>query len=458
MESVQKPANLHAGHRDRLRALYRRNGAEALEAHQLLELLLFYAIPYRDTNPLAHRLINRFGSLWQVLNASEEELCGVGGVGVHTARLLRCLPQTEARVLSAKGAPRYTTLGQVGRFMTARFAERQEASAAMMLLDHRSSLIGFLFVEGGGPYRAGFSVRNLIEPALRRGAAGVVLAYRRFGSAIAVPDANDLRIASEIGAAMASAGVAVIDQLLIAGTRYASLRLKAIGRFNAEEKTDVGERDDFSEDEEALARLLWFGGAEQTASRAFAATLLERFGSFTAVLSAPPDSLTAECGIGERTALFLSMLLPIAARACTDDAVGSRMPGLSVIRSYFLHRFLGVGEERVLLLLLDRRMRFLDCPILCRGTVDGVSFQPRKAHELALSRRAGYAVLAHNHPGGTTEPSVADRSTTAALLESLAAIDVTLLEHLIVAGNECRPILRELPGCRTPEAFYRGES
>lgn len=77
--------NVHINHRSRLRERYMKLGADGLDAHELLELFLFDAIPRVDTNPIAHRLLERFGSLWGVFNASESELTEVKGIGEHAA-------------------------------------------------------------------------------------------------------------------------------------------------------------------------------------------------------------------------------------------------------------------------------------------------------------------------------------------------------------------------------------
>jgi DNA repair protein RadC len=80
---------LHDGHRERLKARFRTEGADRLQDHELLELLLFYAIPRSDTNELAHKLLLRFGSLQGVLEAEIPALCTVEGVGENTATLLK---------------------------------------------------------------------------------------------------------------------------------------------------------------------------------------------------------------------------------------------------------------------------------------------------------------------------------------------------------------------------------
>ena len=89
--SLTMENNLHANHRSRLRRRFQKEGLAHFEPHQMLELLLCYAIPRRDVNPLAHRLIDRFGSLSGVFEAEYEELLRCPGVGENTATLLRMI-------------------------------------------------------------------------------------------------------------------------------------------------------------------------------------------------------------------------------------------------------------------------------------------------------------------------------------------------------------------------------
>ena len=90
-------ANLHEGHRQRLKERFLREGLDHFEPHTVLELLLFYAVPQRDTNELAHRLIARFGSLDAVFDAAFDELCAVEGIGRNTATLLKLVPDLTRR-------------------------------------------------------------------------------------------------------------------------------------------------------------------------------------------------------------------------------------------------------------------------------------------------------------------------------------------------------------------------
>lgn len=94
---MNEKKNCHVGHRQRLKNRFLRNGEAAFEDHELLELLLFYAIPQGDMNPLAHRLMEHFGSLSGVFDASVSDLMQVPGVGEHTALLIHMLPQIARR-------------------------------------------------------------------------------------------------------------------------------------------------------------------------------------------------------------------------------------------------------------------------------------------------------------------------------------------------------------------------
>ena len=99
-EKGAKKENVHAGHRQRLKNKYLSSGADVLEPHELLELLLFYAVPRANPNPIAHALIKRFGSLKNVLTAPVEELTKVEGVGESSALLISLFPRVYCRALS----------------------------------------------------------------------------------------------------------------------------------------------------------------------------------------------------------------------------------------------------------------------------------------------------------------------------------------------------------------------
>ena len=96
-EPNKKRAGLHAGHRQRLKARFLKEGLDHFEDHNALELLLFYALPQKDTNEIAHELLRRFGSFSGVFDAPEEELLLIPGISAHTVTFFKLIPQAYKR-------------------------------------------------------------------------------------------------------------------------------------------------------------------------------------------------------------------------------------------------------------------------------------------------------------------------------------------------------------------------
>lgn len=102
--------NVHAGHREKVRQRFIEEGLDSFEDHQVLEILLFYAIPRRDTNELAHKLLERFGTLEAIFDSSVEEIMDKGQVSKNTAVLIAMIPHLSKRLLLIKeGKNPYST-------------------------------------------------------------------------------------------------------------------------------------------------------------------------------------------------------------------------------------------------------------------------------------------------------------------------------------------------------------
>ena len=136
--------DIHKGHRARMRAKLEAYGPRIFDTYELLEMLLYYAIPYRDTNPIAKRLLAAFGSLDGVLSASKEELAKVDGIGEKCAELITLVGRVivEDMSLSARRPVRvFDDYHDTGRFLVSHF-EESGASVCMMMLDSGMRLIG----------------------------------------------------------------------------------------------------------------------------------------------------------------------------------------------------------------------------------------------------------------------------------------------------------------------------
>ena len=189
-------------------------------------------------------------------------------------------------------------------------------------------------------------------------------------------------------------------------------------------------------DAELLAILI-HSGSGGAAARELAQRLLRRFGGLRELLHADPEALLAEHGVGaSRSAIIRS--LPKLARRYYEATLP---PGASIRSPHDTEAFLqarihGLGHEVFCCLFLDNRHRVLRFDEMFRGTIDGTGVYPREVVKEALAINAAAVILAHNHPSGVAEPSVADERITQRLKSALGLVDIRLLDHLIIGDGE----------------------
>lgn len=179
-----------------------------------------------------------------------------------------------------------------------------------------------------------------------------------------------------------------------------------------------------------ILELLLFNVIPRKNTNPIAHRLCRRFGSLRGVLEADMQELMKVDGVGESTAFFLTQL-PYLWKRCemNEKAEGVLLDTVSKIGEYLASIFRGETVEVVYLLMLDNRARLIGCERLFEGTVTACETDARRIAEIALSNRAPRIVLAHNHPGGTAEPSDSDVSTTRYLRRVFSGIDLILEEH-----------------------------
>lgn len=217
--------NLHKHHRRRVKERFLADGLECFSPHEVLELLLFYAVPQKDTNELGHRLIQRFGSINRVFSASYEELCAVPGMGDHAATLLRLLLPASAYIVSAglseeKGS--FDTVDKVGNYLIKRYMGAREETVLLMLLDNRYSLIDCVRVHEGTVNSVSITARRLLEIAFRQQAAMAVLAHNHPGG-MPIPSYEDLCTTKVLRDAFEAVGVPLLEHVLVAGEDFMPL-------------------------------------------------------------------------------------------------------------------------------------------------------------------------------------------------------------------------------------------
>jgi len=217
------PENLHAGHRQRLKQRFLDDGLASFNEHQVLELLLYYGLPQGDTNDLAHRLIERYGSLRAVLEADYEDLRQFKGLGAHTALLLTLLPDLWRYYQLARNKPRDVIHDrrELADYITHLFIGERRELFFLICLDARNNVIQAVKINEGAPDSVGLEPRTVAEAALRCRAKSVVLAHNHPGGSLK-PSAADLAVTEQLATALSALDITVLDHLIVADGKHLS--------------------------------------------------------------------------------------------------------------------------------------------------------------------------------------------------------------------------------------------
>ena len=216
---------VHDGHRERRREQFLRHGADPLADHELLELLLFYAIPRRDTNPIAHELLERFGSLQGVFAAPVEELAQTPGMGRSAAALLKLVMPIyrRARVTAAENETVLDTSERIGGYFLELFVAERREIMYQLCLDAKGRRINTYKISEGDPACVTVNVRKVVENAILSGAAMVALAHNH-PSGVAFPSQEDLTATRQALTALDAVGVQLVEHIITADDDFISLR------------------------------------------------------------------------------------------------------------------------------------------------------------------------------------------------------------------------------------------
>lgn len=216
--------SVHDGHRSRLRQRFLEEGLDTFTDVQVLELLLFYGIARKDTNPIAHNLLAHFGSLSQVLDAPVEELCKVDGVGENAAVLLHLITQVGRCYLKDRASKTNVlpTLESCAEYLRPFFYGQSVETAYLLCLDAKCRLLACRKIAEGNVNSTDLSIRKVVETALSANAASVLLAHNHPGG-MAIPSYADIRTTHSIASALQTVDVRLVDHLIICDDDYVSL-------------------------------------------------------------------------------------------------------------------------------------------------------------------------------------------------------------------------------------------
>ena len=183
-----------------------------------------------------------------------------------------------------------------------------------------------------------------------------------------------------------------------------------------------------------LVAVLLDNGRAGLAAIDLSRALLERFGRLSGLMEASSSDVARVRGVGEAKAARVVAAREVARRVLAEQMQArDSLASPSAVRSFLRLRLQHLGHEVFWVVFLDAQNRVIAAEELFRGTLTQTSVYPREVVKRALAHNAAGVILAHNHPSGVAEPSIQDQALTRALAESLALVDVKVLDHFIVA-------------------------
>ena len=216
--------SLHRGHRERMKEQFLKDGLDSFQPHSVLEFLLFYAIPLKDTNTIAHVLLQKFGSLSGVFDAPFEELVEVDGIGRSAATLLKLIPQLCRRYQEDldRGKTVIYSYDEAGKRLVNKFIGRQNEVVILMLLDSKTRVLFCDVVDEGTVNAANIYIKKVVRLSVQYNASYAILSHNH-PSGSCLPSKQDLSTTRWIYEALDTVEVRLIDHIIVGGNDYLSI-------------------------------------------------------------------------------------------------------------------------------------------------------------------------------------------------------------------------------------------
>lgn len=211
------------GHRQRMRNRFYKEGIDSFEPHEALEMLLYFTIPRHDTNAIAHKLIEHFGSFHGVLEANREDLMKAG-VTENTAAHLNMIPAFLNYYMQSHstGTPLFPDCTSIGNFAVNKIGERTNEVFGILCLTMQRKFINFEIIEEGTVTSASVAPRKVAECALRNNASKVVFVHNHPGGSL-VPSVEDKLLTKALSSMLEGIGISVVDHIIVANGRFSSM-------------------------------------------------------------------------------------------------------------------------------------------------------------------------------------------------------------------------------------------
>lgn len=215
--------NVHAGHRQRVKKRFIEHGFDGFEEHQILEMLLFYAIPRKDTNVLAHQLLERYGNFAKVCDTPIDVLINDFGLSESAAVLIKMQPQLARVYSESRLNAKQIDISNAPDIMRPKFIGATSEKVVLALSDTKDKLVFCDVVSEGSMTSSDFPVRKIVDLALRHNARFAYVAHNH-PSELCVPSRPDLETTKTISDTLHSVGVLLVDHLIFTSTEHFSIR------------------------------------------------------------------------------------------------------------------------------------------------------------------------------------------------------------------------------------------
>ena len=214
---------IHDGHRERLKSRFKESGLQGFNEINALELLLFYGLPRKDTNPSAHELLHRFKNLQGVFNASVEELKEIHGISDSSALLIKLVPEIckLAKVSEAAKGRGITDSSLASGFLIPRFMYEENEKVIMLSLDAAKKVKACTDINSGVVNSVDLNIRLIVETALKNKASSVILAHNHPDGDV-TPSRDDRETTKRIRDALKLVDIPLVDHIIVSGDEYFS--------------------------------------------------------------------------------------------------------------------------------------------------------------------------------------------------------------------------------------------
>lgn len=221
--------SLHQGHRKRVKDRFIKEGLENFNEHQILELLLFFSIPRKDTNEIAHKLINEYGSISRVFDADFNNLLLEEGITENSACLLKLISEVSKFYLKNKWGekPKLTSTTASGNYAKDLFINVKYERFYLICLNNQNQVVFDATISDGTIDEAVIYTRKVVEEALKHGASKVILAHNHPGESTK-PSKGDILVTKRIKEALNTIDILVLDHIIVGGDNYFSFTQEGI--------------------------------------------------------------------------------------------------------------------------------------------------------------------------------------------------------------------------------------